>query len=106
MSMTRTTVNVVKASDIIKDGRPCYYPGTEFNTPKHLFFFDSCAELKEYLEDLYTTQGAINYRNLRLVEVPIEVDAFSLLATRPNGEVRHLGWCYNTPIDALVKSED
>lgn len=106
MPMTRAMVDVVIDSDIVKDGRPCYCPVTEFSLPKHLFFFDSCTELKEYLEDLYIVQGAIKYSNLRLVEVPIEVDALSLLANRPNGEVRHLGWCYNTPADALVKSED
>lgn len=106
MPITRAMVDIVKDSDIVKDGRPCYCPVTELSLPKHLLFFDSCTELKEYLEDLYTTQGAINYRNLRLAEVPIEVDALSLLANRPNGEVRHLGWCYNTPANALVKSED
>ena len=106
MPMTRAMVDIVIDSVIVKDGRPCYYPVTEFNLPKHLFFFDSYAELQEYLEDLYTKQGAINYRNLRLVEAPFEVDALGLLADRPNAQVRHLGWCYNTPADALVKSED
>ncbi len=106
MPMTRAVVDIVKDSDIVKDGRPCYYPVTEFNLPKHLFFFDSCAELKEYLEDRYIMQGAIKYRNLRLFEVPLEVCALSLVATKPNGEVMRLGRCYNTPANALVKSED
>lgn len=106
MPMTRAMVDRVVDADVVKDGRPCYYPVTEFNLPKNLFFFDSCAELKEYLEDLYIVQGAIKYSNLRLVEVPFENDALSLVANRPNGEVRHLGWCYNTPANALVKSED
>lgn len=106
MSMTRAMMDIVIDSVIVKDGRPCYYPVTEFNLPKHLFFFDSCAELKEYLEDLYIVQGAIKYCNLRLVEVPFETDALGLLADRPNGQVRHLGWCYNTPSSVFKESDD
>ena len=106
MAMTRVLVDKIVDADVVKDGRPCYCPATEFNLPKHLFFFDSCDELKEFLEDLYIVQGAIKYHDLRLVDTPIDTDALSLVANRPNGQVRQLGWCYNTPADALVNSED
>lgn len=106
MAMTRVLVDKVVDVDVVKDGRPCYCPATEFNLPKHLFFFDSCAELKGFLEDLYIVQGAIKYHDLRLVDTPIDTEALSLVANSPNGQVRLLGWCYNTLVELFKESDD